>query len=217
MLRGPLRGVKYIAGSAAGPAKGLSIVFNLTEPEQLEMARRKAPSEGICWDIGANVGLYTLLFSRCSKHVFAFEPLPRNIRYLARALEVNRVSNATIIPCAMSDCVGLSGFQRGANWAEGRLDSTGRQPVAVVSADTFAATYKVIPSLLKVDVEGAELSVLKGAQELLMHHKPMILLSTHGESRRVDCFELLKSMGYSRFEPLNGDEIPRASEFYISS
>lgn len=217
VLRGPLRGVRWIAGSAVGPAKGLSVVLNLTEPEQLAMARKLAPSKGICWDIGANVGLYTLLFSRYSKQVFAFEPLPRNIRYLARTLEVNGVTNATIVPCAVADSVGLSAFQEGVNCAEGRLDSKGRQPVAVISGDAFASTYGVLPSLIKIDVEGGELSVLKGANELLMNQKPTILLSTHGESRRVDCFAFLRNIGYSRFLPLNRDEIQRASEFLVMS
>ena len=217
VLRGPLRGVRWIAGSAVGPAKGLSVVLNLTEPEQLEMARKLAPSVGVCWDIGANVGLYTLLFSRYSMHVFAFEPLPRNIRYLVRTLEVNGVTNATIVPCAVSDSVGLSAFQEGANYAEGRLDSKGRQPVAVISGDAFASTYGVVPSLVKIDVEGGELSVLKGANKLLLNHKPTILLSTHGESRRVDCFSFLRSVGYSQFMPLNSDEIHLASEFLVMS
>lgn len=217
VLRGPLRGVRWIAGSAVGPAKGLSVVLNLTEPEQLEMARKLAPSVGVCWDIGANVGLYTLLLSRYSMHVFAFEPLPRNIWYLARTLEVNGVTNATIVPCAVSDFVGLSAFQEGANSAEGRLDNEGRQPVAVISGDAFASTYGVVPSLVKIDVEGGELSVLKGANKLLLNHKPTIFLSTHGESRKVDCFSFLRNVGYSQFMPLNSDEIDLASEFLVMS
>jgi FkbM family methyltransferase len=217
VLRGPLRGAKWIAGSAAGPAKGLSVVLNLTEPEQLEMARKLAHSGGICWDIGANVGLYTLLFSRHAKHVFAFEPLPRNIGYLTRTLEVNGVSNATIVPCAVSDSVGLAAFQEGTNCAEGRLDGKAGLPVAAISGDAFASAYGVVPSLIKIDVEGGELSVLKGAKKLLLSHKPTILLSTHGESRRVDCFGFLRSVGYAQFVPLNGDEIHWASEFLVMS
>jgi FkbM family methyltransferase len=155
VLRGPLRGFKWIAGYAAGEGKGLSVVLNLAEPKQLDMARRLASADGICFDIGANVGIYTLLFARYSKHVFAFEPLPRNIWCLSRTLEVNGVGNATIIPCAVSDSTGLASFQEGENCATGRVDSRGKRPIVTVSCDDFVSSYKkFVPSLLKIDVEG---------------------------------------------------------------
>jgi FkbM family methyltransferase len=215
ILKGPLRGAKWIVGAKAGPAKGLSVVLNLLEPEQLDMARRLAPADGICFDIGASVGLYTLLFARYSGHVFAFEPLPRNVRYLSRTLEVNGVKNATLVPCAVSDSTGLLSFQEGENYDSGKLDSRGRQPVAAVSCDDFVSVYKVVPSILKIDVEGAEMSVLRGAENLLANHKPIILLSTHGEALRAGCLEFLKRMKYSQIVPLNNHKIDRASEFAI--
>jgi hypothetical protein len=59
------------------------------------------------------------------------------------------------------------------------------------------------------------MSVLKGAENLLSNHKPIILLSTHGASLRVDCLEFLKRMKYGQIVPLNSHEIDRASEFAI--
>ena len=215
VLTGPLRGAKWITGAAAGEGKGLSVVLNLTEPEQFDMARRLAPADGICFDIGANVGLYTLLFARYSKYVFAFEPLPRNIRYLSKTLEINGVRNASIVPCAMSDSPGLLSFQEGENCALGRLDIKGTQPVIALSCDDFVSAYEVVPSLLKIDVEGAEMSVLKGAESLLSNHKPVILLSTHGEQLRIGCLEFLKRMEYGQIVPLDSNEINTASEFAI--
>jgi FkbM family methyltransferase len=213
ILKGPLRGRKYVTGAASGPAKGLSIVFNVCEPMQLDFARRFAPAAGICFDIGANVGLYTILLARYSKHVFAFEPLPRNIRYLCRMLELNRIKNATIVPCAVSDSSGLSSFIGGADNSLGRLGSGGTQPIFTVSCDDFVSVFGVIPSLVKIDVEGEEVAVLKGAADLLSRYRPVILLSTHGDKLRVACLELARTFQYQKVLPLNGNSIGTASEF----
>src|SRR5690606_32957801 len=80
ILSGPLRGRRWLAGAAPGPAKGLSTLFNRCEPGQLREALQLArmSPDGICFDIGAHSGLYSLLFPRAARLVYAFEPFPRN-------------------------------------------------------------------------------------------------------------------------------------------
>jgi FkbM family methyltransferase len=212
VLAGPLRGAKWIAGAAAGGGKGLSVVFNRAEPEQLATAEKLAPAGGICLDIGANVGLYTLLLARGAAHVFAFEPFPRNIGYLCRTLEVNRVRNVTVISCAVAEAVALASFAVGDNCALGRLSAAGDQPVVTISVDAFAAAYGIAPSLMKIDVEGAELAVLKGARDTLARRHPVILLSTHGDDARRECLQLLTRLEYD-IAPLNRPTVDDASEF----
>jgi FkbM family methyltransferase len=206
ILKGPLRGAKWIVGAAAGSGKGLSVVLNLSEPEGVDMAIKLTPRDGICFDIGANVGFYTLLFSRRSKHVFAFEPLPRNIAYLWRTLKVNGVTNATIIPCAVSRATQLMRFEERASHAIGHLDNTGRLPVVAISIDDFVSAYQIIPSILKIDVEGAEMFVLEGAARLMAKHRPPLLLSTHGEAPRNKCLGFCMAMKYSQIIPLSKEE-----------
>lgn len=215
VIRGPLRGMKWIAGSAAGGGKGLSVILNLVEPEQLDIAKKLVPADGVCFDIGANVGLYTLLFAARCRQTFAFEPLPRNIRYLSKTLHVNKVNNVTIVPCAVSDSKGLSLFHEGVNCAMGKLSNIGKQPVATISCDEFVDIVGLMPDLIKIDVEGAELSVLNGSKNLLSCRKPVILLSTHGESLRDDCLELLRKVGYTQISSLNGFRGGLGSEFAI--
>jgi len=213
ILRGPLKGYKWIASAAAGEGKGLSIILNFAESQQLSMAKKLSSPDGICFDIGANVGFYTLLFSRYSKQVFAFEPLPRNIMYLSKIISINKVQNAIIVPCAISDQTQIVLFKEGENCALGRIDNSGKQPVAAFSCDDFVSVCNVIPSLIKIDVEGGELLVLKGARNLLQKHKPTILLSTHGDNLQSDCFEFLKNLKYSQIIPLNNPNIDEACEF----
>lgn len=105
ILRGPLAGQKWIVGAAAGNGKGLSTLFNTGEPDQFAYVEGLGFSlkSDICFDIGANVGLYSLLFAKYSRQVYAFEPLPRNLKFLYEVLRVNNIENVKIVPCAVSD------------------------------------------------------------------------------------------------------------------
>jgi FkbM family methyltransferase len=212
IVAGPLRGMQWIAGAAAGQGKGLSVLVNRSEARQLRVARSVVSRSDTAFDVGANVGIYTLLFARYSRRVFAFEPLPRNVRYLHRTLQLNRLSNATIVPWALSDAVGLTSLREGSNAALGILDPSGGQPCATTSCDAFVSTYGVVPDVMKVDVEGAELSVLQGAADTLNRARPTILLSTHGELARSACLTFLQELAY-QVRPLDGADPDTASEF----
>ena len=216
ILKGPLKGLKWIVGAAGGDGKGLSTILNLSEQRQLDFAKRLVKRNRICFDIGANVGLYTLLFARLSKQVFAFEPLPRNIRYLSGHLEINGIKNAIILPIAVSNSTKLLRFKEGLNCAMGKLDDVGEVPVMAISCDDFVRAYHVVPSLIKIDVEGAELEVLMGAKKLLLNHKPSILLSVHSDSLREKCLDYLAELGYDSIKPINQEYSVCATEFAVT-
>ena len=215
IIRGPLRGYKWIIGAAAGEAKGLSIIFNLIEKKQLNIANIISIKKGICFDIGANVGLYSLLFSKNSKSVYAFEPLPRNVYFLKRTLMLNKVRNVFIIPMAVSDKNGFSMFQKGINYSTGKLNKSGDFLVKTITLDSFVRKRKIFPNILKIDVEGSELVVIKGAKNLLVNYKPIILLSTHGNKIKIECLKYLKNLRYKSISPINANSIEEATEFII--
>jgi hypothetical protein len=108
ILTGPLLGLKWIAGFAPGKGKGLSAVFNVTETKQLKMVMENVSNDDICYDVGANTGLYTILFARYGKRVYAFEPHPRGVKSLYSILKINHINNGFILPCGVSSYTGLS-------------------------------------------------------------------------------------------------------------
>ena len=215
VIKGPLRGFRWITGAAVGEAKGLSVLINMAEPFQMDLAKNISSKSSICFDIGANVGLYTLLFARYSKNVYAFEPLPRNISYLYKTLEINKIKNAIIVPCAVADKNGLFWFQKGIDYSTGKLSDQGHQPMTCISLDEFIMKSNVIPNVLKIDVEGAEFRVIKGAKNLLLKYKPILFLSTHGEEIKNNCLSYLKQLNYHHIKPINANSIEKASEFLI--
>jgi FkbM family methyltransferase len=139
-------------------------------------------------DVGAHHGLYTLLASKCvgrTGRVIAFEPSPRERRRLALHLRINRCGNVDVHPCALGDRAGsahlflVEGIH---DWCNSlRLpnveERTSRVTVEVWRLDHLLETIgwpRV--DFIKLDVEGSELSVLKGAPQLLRGNvRPAIL------------------------------------------
>jgi FkbM family methyltransferase len=205
VLRGPLRGSWWLAGAAAGNGKGLAMLLCPTEAKEMEMVARLAPRGGVAFDLGANVGGYSVLLARYCARVFAFEPVPRNVRFLVQTLAANRLHNVTVVPCAVSDAVRLAAVTELENCSLPALDPAGTQPALTVSCDEFAERFGVQPGLLKIDVEGGEVAVLRGASRLLRTARPVVLLSTHGPELEAECRRLMRAAGYGEPRRLTFD------------
>lgn len=154
----------------------------------------------VVFDIGANVGFFTLLAAKLvgpTGRVFAFEPLPRNVEYIERHLALNRVENATVLPLALSRAAGVARFNIAESPSMGRLSESGTLEVETASLDELLRSGRIAaPAFIKMDVEGAECDVLNGAKEMLAEHRPAILLSAHGWQQHELCTAFLQTTGY---------------------
>jgi FkbM family methyltransferase len=217
ILLGPLRGYRFVLGSLAGAGGGASVYFNQVEPDQSEALLGILKPGDIFFDIGANVGYYTLLASKRIGYkglVYAFEPLVRNVYYLSRHVNLNHAANVVIIAAACADVLNIARFSFGQNTAEGHILTTSadigsmspedRSLVPVVTVDAVSALLSIQPNVLKIDVEGAELAVLQGAQATLNSARPHLFLSVHSDELRKSCTTFLNGLGY-RVKPLNRD------------
>jgi FkbM family methyltransferase len=152
-------------------------------------------------DIGANAGFYTLgLAALCGPagRVWAFEPDPRNLENLRFHLDVNRVSNVTVIAAAVCDRGGSAGFEQGGSRATGHLSVGGAREVATVALDGLLEQGIIpVPDLVKMDVEGAEASVLEGAARILAAARTVWLVAVHGSEQLERCTGILGRSGYT--------------------
>jgi FkbM family methyltransferase len=210
ILGGPLAGLKWVAGS--GLHRCWLGCYEL--PKQKRFAALVGPGMTV-YDVGANSGIYTLLAARCvgrNGRVHAFEPLPENLTFLHRHVEMNRLRQVMIHPNAVSGKTGTTRFARGANHFVGHLDNIGDLEVKAICLDEFAAGGEANePDVMKIDVEGAELQVLQGSRDLLARKRPVIFLATHGKSIHQQCCEMLMSLGY-HLEGLFGESAGQADE-----
>jgi FkbM family methyltransferase len=138
------------------------------------------------FDIGANIGLYTLLAAAHLQGrgtVHAFEPNPNVFSLLARGIDRNSFTHAHIAQMALSDSDGEASFflPKDRAWTNGSLiegftDQDTSLVIETMRFDTYCAKFQIGKvDLIKVDVEGAELRVLRGMGELLQRWKPDII------------------------------------------
>jgi FkbM family methyltransferase len=200
--QGRLRGKKWIVGSS-----NHGCWLGSYEWEKQQVVARLVKTGTVFLDVGAHVGFYTLLASVLAGHegrVYAFEPLPGNVHYLRQHLHMNGVRNATVFPAAVADHPGEARFQEGPSSSSGRLNDSGALVVDLVALDDLFLQGAIpLPDYVKIDVEGAEGLVLKGARRLLTLGGPTIFLATHGSEVRAECLSLLQSLGYD-CHPLTG-------------
>lgn len=159
-------------------------------------------------DAGANIGVYTVLASRLvgpSGRVISIEMMPDTAGRLATHIRINRLSNVTLVQRALSDTVGKiitatvqSGKYGQATIAQDslRFGLGDQMEVETTTLDKITQNIPYI-SLMKIDVEGAELTALSGAKSLLTRLGNVVYESwgwQRGDCDPVD--QMLQSFGF---------------------
>lgn len=212
ILQGSLRGKKWIKGSGAD-----SYWLGNYELKKVCEFEKNIKKGDVVFDIGAQSGFYTLLAAELTGkdgRVFSFEPFPKNIFYLKKNLEINNCKNVDVIEMAVSDKNGIINFKEGEDNFTGRISDEGGLRVKAAAIDTLMADGKLSPpNLMKIDVEGAELSVLQGARLTLGEYHPLIFLAIHrfNENIHKDCCDFLMGMGY-KLKSLDKIEVEKSDE-----
>jgi FkbM family methyltransferase len=191
VLAGPLRGRRWIVGSAPHGAW----LGTLERPLLEHFVGLLAP-QSIVWDIGANVGLYSLAAAAHCQRIVAFEPLPRNVALLRRHLALNRITNVDIVAAAVGAVSGVTYLSEGDSPSEARVTTGGGLPVTAITLDDWRESHGApLADVVKIDVEGAEFEVLGGGRRSLAH-RPIIQLAVHGDAVAERCLEWLQRQGY---------------------
>ena len=181
------------------------------EPEVREMTRVCDPG-GTALDIGANHGVYSYFMVKHFGRVVAFEPQPACCETLrswagdrveVRSIALSDRDGTSVLSVPVVDGVAMTGYARlGDTASSGNVT----MDVPVERLDDQKLTDV---RFVKIDVEGHELSVLRGGDELLARDRPMLLVEIEqrhlGDQRRVsDVVEHLTSRGYGCFFRLDG-------------
>lgn len=157
--------------------------FSSKEPEMLEWIEEYG--NGVFFDIGANIGLYSLYYANAKQgNVYSFEPSVFNLRQLAKNISINKLSERiTIVSNPLSENTGIAKFINGNTDEGGALSAFGVEYGHNGQPIKSDVTYSVIgfslddlietnvlqetPSLIKIDVDGIEHLILKGATKTL--------------------------------------------------
>ncbi|SDL41277.1 methyltransferase, FkbM family [Salinimicrobium catena] len=142
---------------------------------------------GVFIDVGANVG-QTLLKVRAvtSMEYLGFEPNPDCVSYLHQLIKINEFREASIIPVGISNSnalVELNMYSGPLDSSASMIDGFSHRPVKekmlvpVLNLETIAKQYDLsFVSIIKIDVEGSELEVMKSFKNIILREHPFILL-----------------------------------------
>lgn len=174
---------------------------------------------GIFVDVGVNIG-QTLLKVRCLSErwdYIGFEPNPSCLSYVHKLTKVNQLSSVRIFPCALAERYDMGTLHL---FTDSSVDASASVvpnfrpnvaasfPVFVIDADRLAAFSTDSVAVIKIDVEGAELGVLKGFEKIIKRDSPFIICeilpvySAEGGPRlrrQTEMERLLHRLGYMKF------------------
>jgi FkbM family methyltransferase len=134
----------------------------------------------LVFEVGSHHGFHLIPIARRVRQVIAIEPHPHNVSILRKNIALNTLTNVTVYQAAIGDAGGKATLLQ--ETSEGGLTDDGPKDrptisVDLLSLDMLAQRYGQ-PQMLKIDVEGFEHRVIKGASQI-MRHRPKIALEVH--------------------------------------
>lgn len=198
------------------------------EPRTVKKVRKLFKRDrGLFIDVGAYVGLYTVLAAKMGWRVLALEPNPISFILLKYNVKMHGIRNKVVLArkAAGSVC-GISKFTLAESPSESSFTLYLRPEVRYLDLDVevdrldnlimnsdLSRGIKKEPKVIKIDVEGAGLEVVRGAMEVIRRFRPTIIMEVHrtfDETDEANVLNLLRPLGYT-YEVLE----PRSSENFI--
>jgi FkbM family methyltransferase len=185
----------------ANPGYGLGT----SEPVIQELLGSLLAPGAVFFDIGANVGFFSVIAARMvgpTGTVVAFEPLPANVVGLRANAARNGMDQVRVIAAAVGDRAATVALQVTSDPTHARLrevrerdDAIDELEVPMVTVDELVDAGVIPPpTVIKLDVEGAEVAALRGMTGTLRRHRPTVVCELHGTNRQVGA--VLRDSGY---------------------
>jgi FkbM family methyltransferase len=200
-----------------------TLLWGSFERAEIEMLRAAVRPGTIAIDVGANVGIFTIPLALVAGEVWAIEPLRENAARVRENARRNGLANVAVFTAAAADEDGEVRFHLARDSVYGStrevFDGHDTGETRVVPALRLDGEWlrrdRPSVSVLKVDVEGAELAVLRGARNLLENARPALLVEAGSAASLLEIDRFLLELGYERqphaaFAPQNHFFVPAA-------
>jgi len=206
--------------------------FSTKEPEMLEWIEEYGG--GVFFDIGANIGIYSLFYTQVQRgNVYCFEPSVFNLRQLAKNISVNELSQrVVIISNPLSESTGIAKFLNEREDEGGALSAFGVEHGHDGEAIVSNINYSVLgfslddmfdknllpekPSLIKIDVDGIEHLILKGAIQTLKSKELKSLFIEVNDDFKEQALQvkgILESAGFTLKEKRHSEMLEGSDKF----
>ena len=224
---------KIVRGLASGywicvsPVDRLAYLLGTSEPHLQRIIKEHVLAGDTVYDIGANIGYVSLSLAKSvgpTGRVIAFEPVPKNVEDFRECIKINQLTNVRLLEFAASDQRGEAVIRIAENLSTASLVWHRKNPAAIqliirtVQIDQLVESGNLgYPKFVKIDVEGAEGSVLKGMQRTVAAAMPVLFIEC-SEAGRETTWSLLRQLGYQcqsaiTRQPVDAFEDYRHSDF----
>lgn len=186
------------------------------------------------FDVGANIGAYTLTLAKSAARTYSFEASASNATILQNFIGLSKLKNIEVINKAVSNKAGevielYSSPDTGGNNTQFHDFGKGSETVSTITLDQFVADNNIDQvGVIKIDIEGSELAAFQGAHNLLSKCRPVLLVEFHALVAKQanwelsELYNLLKSYDYNVFELSKKGLLPfdpsrlSSSDFYAN-
>jgi FkbM family methyltransferase len=208
------------------PATSLRMFIGIDEPAIARLTRAVLKEDDVVYDIGAHVGYTMVLFADLvgrGGRVHAFELLPSTAELLRKARDANGLSQCAVHAVGASDSnepivVHASDTLMGSIARDDAANVGGISEVCqLVRLDDYRHRYAIAaPALIKIDVEGAEVKALRGAEDTLRTAVPLLIVEFHNIDVLREGFAWLTERGYL-LQDMSGARLQQARVAAMSS
>jgi FkbM family methyltransferase len=198
-----VRGAKYVVGVRTSE---LYVFYEIYESRQYNRHADFVPQSGwTVFDVGANIGVFTVLQATHGANVYAFEPNPDSYSRLSRNVTLNRLADHVhLFASALGDEPGMGTMQVERGGTTGGVVVPAKERASGPGAQVTITTLdRIVPSLhvsridlLKIDAEGSEVAVLRGADRTLATVQ-RVIVEYHSRDLLQSVEEILVRNGFS--------------------
>jgi FkbM family methyltransferase len=178
------------------------------EPHIVRNLRGLLSPGAVLVDVGANIGFFTLLAASLvgpNGRVVAIEPLDKNVQLILRSIDRNGFENVSVHACAVADRLGIVSMLTDSATSNGQASAGARRTALLAQTHSLDELTRGLPRIdvVKIDIEGFELSAWRGFPHGLATHRPHVLAEFHPYCMQrfagVDPADYLAELfGYSR-------------------
>lgn len=202
--------------------------FFSKEPETLEWLDKNGSKTNIFLDIGANMGVYSLYFAKkFGGKVFAFEPSYKNLEYLTKNIKINALQeHVNVISNPLSESFKINNYyqedftggEAGASLSNKKnleIETKNPSKINSISYNTLCLplnNFSTLNSfqktfLIKIDVDGNELDILRGAEKILVQNLSISLLIETSEKTEPEIDKILKKFNFKMINKFKKDNV----------
>lgn len=178
------------------------------EPRSMELWRELARERGIMIDVGAYTGIYSIAAEQEGSRAIAIEPMQECARRMIKNAGLNRVDISHVYHNGASDRSGPSHmWTRGGLSSASKVSAEGRE-IELMRIDDIPIDGRVVA--IKIDVEGHEIPVIRGARETIAKHRPTIIVECWSETDFLAVAKILPDYVGAKLEWSNYVFVPRS-------